>query len=75
MVLDVKLKGNKGKGKYNLKPEQEAQKIKAVETNPAPPHGVIYSKRLNFTPFATPPLQEYASILGKERMERLLHAA
>jgi len=39
------------------------------------PDGVVYSKRRNFCPFSTPPLADYAPILGSERMERLQRAA
>ncbi len=38
-------------------------------------HGVIYSPRLNFCPFAAPPLEAYAPIIGRERVERLQRAA
>lgn len=58
-----------------MEPEQETQKKQTVKTNIPPAHGVIYSKRLNFTPFSTPPLEEYAAILGKDRMQRLMRAA
>ena len=37
--------------------------------------GTVYSKRKNFTPFSTPPLEAYASIMGEERIERLQRAA
>ena len=37
--------------------------------------GVVYSKRRNFCPFSTPPLEAYAHILGDERTERLQRAA
>ena len=37
--------------------------------------GTVYSKRKNFRPFSTPPLEAYASILGEERIERLQKAA
>ncbi len=39
------------------------------------PNGVVYSKRQNFCPFTTPPLEAYAPIIGDERMERLQRAA
>ena len=39
------------------------------------PNGVVYSKKKNFCPFSTPPLEEYASIIGAKRMERLQRAA
>ena len=38
-------------------------------------NGIVYSKRKNFCPFSTPPLEAYARILGEERTERLLGAA
>lgn len=58
-----------------MKAEQEAQNLESTEVTSPPSPDVIYSKRLNFTPFSTPPLEEYAAILGKERMERLQRAA
>jgi trehalose synthase len=33
--------------------------------------GTVYSKRKNFCPFATSPLEAYVPILGEERIERL----
>ncbi|MCK5182493.1 MAG: hypothetical protein KAQ73_08120, partial [Dehalococcoidia bacterium] len=33
--------------------------------------GTVYSKRKDFSPFSTPPLEDYVPILGKERVERL----
>jgi len=33
--------------------------------------GTVYSRRKNFCPFSTPPLEVYASILGEEKIERL----
>ncbi len=33
--------------------------------------GTVYSKRKNFCPFSTPPLEAYVPILGEERIERL----
>ena len=37
--------------------------------------GTVYSRRKNFCPFSTPPLEVYASILGEERIERLQKVA
>lgn len=37
--------------------------------------GTVYSKRKNFCPFSTPPLEAYASILGEEKIERLQKVA
>ncbi|MBA7669606.1 hypothetical protein ES703_77738 [subsurface metagenome] len=37
--------------------------------------GTVYSKRKNFCPFSTPPLEAYASILGEEKIDRLQKAA
>ena len=37
--------------------------------------GTVYSRRKNFCPFSTPPLEVYASILGEERIERLQRVA
>ncbi|MFH1485952.1 MAG: glycosyltransferase [Chloroflexota bacterium] len=39
------------------------------------PDGTVYSKRKDFTPFYGPTPDDYASIIGKERMERLLSVA
>jgi len=39
------------------------------------PDGTVYSKRKNFCPFSTPPLEAYASIVGEERIERLQKVA
>ena len=33
--------------------------------------GTVYSKRKNFRPFSTPPLEAYASIVGNEKIEGL----
>jgi trehalose synthase len=33
--------------------------------------GTVYSKRKNFCPFSTPPLEDYVPILGEERIARL----
>ncbi|TET41882.1 MAG: glycosyltransferase [Dehalococcoidia bacterium] len=33
--------------------------------------GTVYSKRKNFCPFSTSPLEDYVPILGEERIERL----
>ena len=37
--------------------------------------GTVYSKRKNFCPFSTPPLEAYASILGEQKIERLQKVA
>jgi trehalose synthase len=37
--------------------------------------GTVYSKRKNFCPFSTPPLEAYTPILGEGKMERLRQAA
>ncbi|MFH1624977.1 MAG: glycosyltransferase [Pseudomonadota bacterium] len=37
--------------------------------------GTVYSKRKNFCPFSTPPLEAYAPILGEEKIERLQKVA
>ena len=37
--------------------------------------GTAYSRRKNFTPFSTPSLEAYASIVGEERVERLRKVA
>ena len=37
--------------------------------------GTVYSKRKNFCPFSTPPLEAYAPIVGEEKMERLQRIA
>jgi len=39
------------------------------------PEGTVYSKRKNFCPFSTPPLQAYASIISEKKLDRLLKAA
>ncbi|MFC1893733.1 hypothetical protein ACFLYR_06900 [Chloroflexota bacterium] len=39
------------------------------------PNGVVYSQREGFCPFSVPPLEKYAPILGKDKIERLLRAA
>ena len=38
-------------------------------------NGIVYSKRENFCPFSTPPLEDYARILSDEKIERLQRAA
>jgi trehalose synthase len=37
--------------------------------------GTVYSKRKNYCPFATPPVEAYVPIMGEERIERLLKIA
>ena len=37
--------------------------------------GTVYSKRKNFCPFSTPPLEAYTSVVGEERIERLQRVA
>lgn len=37
--------------------------------------GTVYSKRRNFCPFSTPDIEGYASIVGREKIERLQKAA
>ena len=37
--------------------------------------GTVYSKRKNFCPFSTPPLEAYAPIVGEEKLERLQKVA
>jgi len=37
--------------------------------------GTVYSRRKNFCPFAAHPLQDYASIVGEEKIEKLQRAA
>ncbi len=39
------------------------------------PDGTVYSRRKSFCPFSVSPIEEYASILGEERIERLLKIA
>lgn len=46
-----------------------------VKVTPPLANGVVYSKRENFCPFSTPPLEAYARILTEERMEKLLQVA
>jgi trehalose synthase len=61
--------------KEKVKPQKKSRETKPSEINAPPAHGVIYSKRLNFCPFSTPPLEAYIPILGNERTERLQRAA
>ena len=37
--------------------------------------GTVYSRRKDFCPFSTPPLEAYVSIVGEENVERLQRAA
>ena len=37
--------------------------------------GTVYSKRKNFRPLSSPPLEAYAAIVGQEKMDRLQEAA
>jgi trehalose synthase len=37
--------------------------------------GTVYSKRKNFTPFSTPPVEAYTPLVGKKKIERLYRAA
>ena len=71
MAVSVKLQETNQK----IKAEKKPRETKPAKAASPPAHGVIYSKRLNFCPFATPPLEAYAPILGDERMERLQRAA
>ncbi|MBI2868846.1 MAG: glycosyltransferase [Chloroflexi bacterium] len=36
------------------------------------PDGTVYSKRKNYLPFSTPPLEDYVTLVGPEKIERLL---
>ncbi len=75
MVVSVKSPKTSIKGNVKLKAERKPQEMKSAGAASPPAPGVIYSKRLNFCPFTTPPLKAYASILGDERTERLQAAA
>jgi trehalose synthase len=39
------------------------------------PDGTVYSKRKNFCPFSSPPLEAYTPIVGEKKMERLYSVA
>ena len=39
------------------------------------PNGVVYSQREGFCPFNVPSLKKYATIMGEDKIERLLTAA
>lgn len=43
-----------------------------MNTTTVLPDGTVYSKRKNHRPFSAHPLEAYASIVGEERIERLL---
>jgi len=75
MAVPVKLQVKNRKGNGKVKTEKISQETKPSEAASPPAHGVIYSKRLNFCPFSSPPLEAYAPILGDERTERLQRAA
>jgi len=75
MAVPVKLQVKNRKGNGKVKTEKISQETKPAEAASPPAHGVIYSKRLNFCPFSTPPLEAYIPILGDERTERLQRAA
>ncbi len=58
----------------------QPSKERGRETDPTKvifslPDGAVYSKRRNYRPFCTPPLQAYAGILGDEKIERLQRVA
>jgi len=55
--------------------EERGREAPPPETVFPLPNGVVYSKRENFRPFSTPPLEAYIPILGDERTERLQRAA
>ncbi|UCD21993.1 MAG: glycosyltransferase [Chloroflexota bacterium] len=44
-------------------------------SSPVLEDGTVYSKRKDFCPFSTPPLEDYIPVLGKERIERLQRIA
>jgi trehalose synthase len=69
VTTTVELKGASRKPNAKMKTATET-----IALSP-PSHGVIYSKRLKLCPFSTPPLKDYAPLLGEERMARLLRAA
>jgi len=75
MAVPSKLQVKNKKGNGKVKSEKISQETKSAEAVSPPAHGVIYSKRLNFCPFSTPPLESYMPILGDERTERLQRAA
>ena len=37
--------------------------------------GTVYSRRKNFCPFSAHPLQDYASVIGEEKVEKLQRVA
>lgn len=47
----------------------------SCECPPVPADGTVYSKRKNLRPFAAPPAEAYASIVGEEKMARLQKVA
>jgi trehalose synthase len=57
-------------------PEEDLTVIAGNDKNIYPlPDGTVYSKRKNFCPFSTPTPQDYAALLGEEKIERLLEVA
>jgi len=46
--------------------------VEQIIDTPPLADGTVYSKRKNFTPFSAPPLEDYASIMGEEKIARLL---
>ena len=75
MAVTVNLSEANKPEKPGPKSEKKYQEPKPAEAVSPQAHGVIYSKRLNFRPFSTPPLEAYAPIIGDERMGRLQRAA
>ncbi len=63
------------KGNNQLPPENDPRADKSAGMGVTPTHGVIYSKRMDITPFSTPLVEDYTTIIGVERMERLQSAA
>jgi trehalose synthase len=75
VALTVKLQEVSQPEKVRMKSATTSREAKPAPEASPPAHGVVYSKRLNFCPFATPPLEAYVPILGDERTERLQRAA
>ena len=75
MAVNVKRQVVTTQERVKVKAKKIPQETKPAKAASPPAHGVIYSKRLNFCPFSTPPLKDYVPILGDERTERLQRAA
>jgi len=75
METGVKINNSNETGQIMVKLDKRSLEVDSTKVDIPLDNGVVYSKRENFCPFSTPPLEAYFSIMGDEKMERLQRAA